>query len=120
MRHSLPSEEDWKKPTSGGSASYSQIKVGSNSTRSPAGSSAVRRGLALVEPLLVHPPRRRSTAILLCLFFGWLGCHRFYVGKRTSGRFYLLTGGVFFLGVLVDLVLILLGYFEDQFGRPLQ
>jgi len=75
--------------------------------------------LALVEPILEHPPRSRKTALLLCLFFGWLGCHRFYVGRRSSGRLYLFTGGIFFLGVIADLILILLGSFEDGSGKPL-
>ena len=73
----------------------------------------------LVESLLVHEPRRRATAFWLCLFLGWAGCHRFYVGRKTTGRIYLLTGGLFFFGVLVDLVLILTGSFTDRFGRPL-
>jgi hypothetical protein len=76
--------------------------------------------LVLLEASLVHEPRRRSTAFWLCLFLGWAGCHRFYVGKRGTGRLYLLTGGFFFLGVLVDLALILAGTFTDRFGRPLQ
>jgi TM2 domain-containing membrane protein YozV len=69
--------------------------------------------------LLVHAPKRRTTVLLLCLFLGWAGCHRFYVGKRRSGRIYLLTSGLLFLGVFVDLVLILAGSFEDRFGQPL-
>jgi hypothetical protein len=66
-------------------------------------------------PVLVHEPKSRRTAILLCLFLGWLGCHRFYVGKRSTARLYLLTGGLFFIGVLVDLVLLLQGDFRDRF-----
>jgi hypothetical protein len=73
----------------------------------------------LLEPLLMHEPKRRTTVLLLCLFLGWLGCHRFYVGKRRSGRIYLMTGGILLFGVLVDLGLILTGSFEDRFGQPL-
>ena len=73
----------------------------------------------LLEPLLVHAPKRRTTVLLLCLFLGWMGCHRFYVGKTRSGRIYLLPSGLLFLGVLVDVVLILAGSFEDRFGQPL-
>jgi TM2 domain-containing membrane protein YozV len=75
--------------------------------------------LLFLDPLLTHPPKRRTTVLLLCLFLGWLGCHRFYVGKRKSGRIYLMTGGILFFGVLVDLGLILAGSFEDRFGQPL-
>jgi hypothetical protein len=93
-------------------------RVGSDQPRRPtAGNSAPP--LLLLEPLLTHAPKRRTTVLLLCLFLGWLGCHRFYVGKTRSGRIYLLTGGVLFFGVLVDLGLILAGSFEDRFGQSL-
>ena len=72
------------------------------------------------ESLFEHERRSRRNAFLLCLFLGWMGCHRFYVGKRTTGRIYLMTSGIFFLGVLVDLVLIAAGTFTDRFGRPLE
>jgi hypothetical protein len=85
--------------------------------RSPAGDAASR--ILLVEPVLEHAPKRRTTVLLLCLLLGWMGSHRFYVGKRRSGRLYLLTGGLMFVGVFVDLVLILAGSFEDRFGQPL-
>ena len=87
---------------------------------SPAASGRAAVSAALfLEPMLAHAPKRRATALLLCLFLGWLGCHRFYVGKRSTGRLYLLTSGLLFVGVIVDLVLILIGSFEDSFGQPL-
>jgi restriction system protein len=74
----------------------------------------------LTEPFLIHAPRSRRTALLLCLFLGWAGCHRYYVGKRRTGRLYLLTSGLLLLGVLVDLICILAGCFHDGSGRPLE
>ncbi len=71
------------------------------------------------DSILVHAPKRKKTALLLCIFLGWMGFHRFYVGKTSSGRLYLLTCGLMFLGVIVDIVLILTDSFEDRFGQPL-
>jgi TM2 domain-containing membrane protein YozV len=38
----------------------------------------------------------------LLWIFGFMGAHRFYMGKWFTGLLYLLTGGVFLLGVLCD------------------
>ncbi|NHJ47424.1 MAG: TM2 domain-containing protein [Asgard group archaeon] len=64
-------------------------------------------------------PKSRLIALLLCLFLGYLGVHRFYVNKICSGIFYLLTGGIFGFGVLIDLILILSGSFRDDRGWPI-
>lgn len=53
-------------------------------------------------------PRRvnKLTALLLCLFFGPVGAHKFYEGKVGMGILYLFTGGLFLVGWIVDIVLI--------------
>ena len=39
---------------------------------------------------------------VLLTFLGWLGIHRFYMGKWITGILYLCTGGLLLVGVLYD------------------
>ena len=55
--------------------------------------------------------------LLLCLFLGTLGVHRFYVNKVGSGLGQLFTFGGCGIWTLVDLILIITGKFEDSEGR---
>jgi TM2 domain-containing membrane protein YozV len=62
-------------------------------------------------------PSSRLVALLLCLFLGGLGIHRFYVGKTGTALLWLFTGGLCGIGALVDLIMIIVGSFTDSQGR---
>lgn len=54
--------------------------------------------------------------LLLCIFLGTLGVHRFYVGKIGTGILMLITLGGFGIWWLIDLILIACGAFRDKAG----
>lgn len=45
------------------------------------------------------------TVFILCLLLGYFGIHRFIQGKIFTGFVWLFTGGLFFLGYIVDVAL---------------
>jgi hypothetical protein len=55
-------------------------------------------------------------ALLLCIFIGTLGVHRFYLGHMGMGILYLLTGGLCGVGVLIDMILIITGDLKPKNG----
>ena len=59
-------------------------------------------------------------ALLLCIFLGGFGAHKFYVGKIGTGVIYLLSVGLLGIGWLVDLILILIQRFTDSEGKVLK
>lgn len=63
--------------------------------------------------------KSRLAALLLAIFLGPIGVHRFYAGKVGTGLLWLFTGGLFGVGYIVDIIMIAVGSFSDSFGRPI-
>ena len=68
---------------------------------------------------LSYVPKQKWVAFFLCLFFGYFGVHRFYVHKTGTGILWLFTFGLGGVGCIVDLIMILIGAFNDNMGQPL-
>ena len=47
--------------------------------------------------------KSKLIAYILLIFLGWMGAHRFYIGKFGSGLIYLFTGGLMGIGLFFDL-----------------
>lgn len=60
--------------------------------------------------------KSRMVALLLCIFLGFFGAHRFYAGRYLMGVLYLFTLGLFGIGWLVDIALVAIGRMRDGNG----
>ena len=67
-------------------------------------------------------PNRKDwlTTLLLCIFLGGLGVHRFYTGHTGVGIVQLLTLGGCGIWTIIDLIQIATGSFRDSEGKGLQ
>jgi len=54
--------------------------------------------------------KSKWTSVLLCLFLGFFGAHKFYEGKIGMGIVYIFTGGLFLFGCIID--------FFNLLGKP--
>lgn len=82
------------------------------------GCGAVQRN-ATINGRPAESDKRIVPALLLCFFLGWLGVHRFYVGKVGTGILMILTFGGFGIWALIDFIMIVIGSFRDADGRLL-
>ena len=79
---------------------------------------------------IIHDPYQKQNqnsdrewviALLLCLFFGWLGVHRFYVGKIGTGLLLMFSSAILigFFWAFIDLIMIACSAFRDKEGRKI-
>ncbi|HEY3054618.1 MAG TPA: TM2 domain-containing protein [Thermoanaerobaculia bacterium] len=59
------------------------------------------------------------TTLLLCIFLGGFGAHRFYTGHTGTAVVQLLTAGGCLVWAIIDLINIITGKFVDANGQPL-
>lgn len=71
--------------------------------------SASSSSSAAVGGVVVQGGRAKNkwVALLLCIFLGYFGVHRFYEGKILSGLLYLFTGGIGCVGWIIDIIILL-------------
>lgn len=67
----------------------------------------------------ISRPEEKSwvVTLLLSVFLGTIGAHRFYVGKIGTGILQLLTAGGCGIWALIDIILILCKKFTDDKGN---
>ncbi|HEU4697922.1 MAG TPA: TM2 domain-containing protein [Gemmatimonadales bacterium] len=61
--------------------------------------------------------KSRSVALLLSIFLGFVGAHRFYTGKTGTAVLMALTAGGLGLWWMYDIILLAGGGFRDAGGR---
>lgn len=51
--------------------------------------------------------KNKWVSLLLCIFLGFLGAHKFYEGRVLLGVVYIFTAGVFGIGLVIDFFVLL-------------
>lgn len=90
------------------------IIINNNNSASSAASASANNGM--IGNLI--SPKSRLVTLLLCFFLGWIGVHRFYVGKVGTGilMIVLMFTGIGEIWLVIDFIIILLGGFTDSHG----
>lgn len=102
-----------------GQAGASQWTGHKNAGYTPAPSVTPQASAAQQAAYANVSPKSRTATVILALFFGCIGAHRFYTGRVGLGILYLFTCGLFCFGWIIDVVLALLGELKDRQGRPI-
>ena len=87
---------------------------GAGLSYSSTSSRAKTNGSKNIETVLYEKSdKSKSVALLLCIFLGYIGIHRFYAGKIGTGIIWFLTIGCFGIGWICDIITISSGNFID-------
>lgn len=84
-------------------------------------SSPAARATSQAAPAAVMVPSTKNkwVALGLCVFLGFFGAHRFYVGKAGTGVLYIFSVGGLGFGWIIDMVMICCNKFADKSGAVL-
>ncbi|WP_258171112.1 TM2 domain-containing protein [Paenibacillus sp. R14(2021)] len=61
----------------------------------------------LVGSFVTGRQKSKWVALALCIFLGYFGGHKFYEGRVGMGILYFFTGGLFFIGIVIDFIALL-------------
>lgn len=102
-----------------GSSEKSIIINNNNNNIATSSASAVANNVGYSNAI---SPKSRLITLLLCIFLGILGVHRFYVGKIGTGILMILLMFVYIgeIWLLVDFILIIIGSFTDKNGLKIK
>ena len=70
---------------------------------------------------LTPSAKKKNVALFLCCigYIGVAGLHYFYTKRIIKGLVYLFTGGIVFIGTIIDTGSLLRNDFRDNKGAPL-
>lgn len=60
--------------------------------------------------------KSKTITLVLCIVFGVMGIHDFYVGKIGMGIIKMLTGNFFLVGYILDIIKICSNNYKDGAG----
>lgn len=79
-----------------------------------------KKGEIYMQEQITTTKRSYILTLLLSLFLGWLGIHRFYTGYIWIGLIQLVTAGGFGIWQLIDVIAIIFNNYQDSDGQDLE
>ena len=98
--------------------SYASFPVTQNQTENVSAENTVteKNNDEMFSPAAAASGKSQLVALLLCLFVGIIGIHRFYLGYIWQGVVQILTLGGFGIWALIDLIRIITGDLQPKDG----
>lgn len=72
------------------------------------------------HPISTQSNKNFVVCLLLAIFFGYWGWHRYYAGKIGTGILWMISFGGFGIGWFADVITIIGGGFKDSAGRSIK